>query len=340
LRKPDRGFTLIELLVVIAIIAVLIALLLPAVQSAREAARRAQCTNNLKQIGLALANYESGTGSFPPGAINWVYPAVDPTGVGTRAHTMFSFILPYFEQATLANAINFSVPAFGAPYNLMQMTAFTASVNSYICPSDQPQAAKISASGNYYSQGSYAGMSGRIDTDLYYYGIPPCCGASVPAIQGDGVFHPDYAYKVASITDGMSNTIFVGELSRFIGDLDTVNNFWNRYGNFVGNYPTVTRPSICLTSCCTINANIQLPENEETGTLNTANGAPWGPFNFFYNPQFWSEGQHSFRSYHPGGANFLFGDGSVRFLKATINMSTYQALSTRSLGEVISSDAY
>ena len=340
-RKPMRGFTLIELLVVIAIIAVLIALLLPAVQAAREAARRAQCTNNLKQIGLALANYENASGTFPPGAIQYTYPAVDPTGVGSRGHTMFALILPFFEQKNLANSINFYVPAFSAPYNYMQQTAWFTRVNSYICPSDQPQGSNTSASNNFYSQGSYAGMSGRIDTDLYYYGIPPCCGASVPSIQGDGTFHADYCYKVSSITDGLSNTLFVGELSRFLGDLDVVLPEWNRYGNFTSSYGNgVTRPMISLTSCCTINANISMPENEETGSLNTANAAPWGPFNFFYNPQYWAEGQHSFRSFHPGGASFSLGDGSVRFLKATINMTFYQGLSTRALGEVISSDAY
>ena len=95
--KPSRGFTLIELLVVIAIIAVLIALLLPAVQAAREAARRTQCVNNLKQMGLAIANYESSQSTLPPGAIWNIYPT-DPLGVGSRMHTMFSFILPYMEQ--------------------------------------------------------------------------------------------------------------------------------------------------------------------------------------------------------------------------------------------------
>ena len=341
-KRPVRGFTLIELLVVIAIIAVLIALLLPAVQAAREAARRTQCVNNLKQMGLALANYESAQGSLPPGAIQYTYPVVDPLGVGSRGHTMFSFILPYMEQGTIGNSINFSVPVFGATtYVPMQSTAFLAKINTYICPSDLKAPASYSGSGNLYSQGSYAGMSGRIDTDLYYYGIPPCCGSSVPSIQGDGMFHPDYAYKIAQITDGTSNTIFIGEHARFINDPDTIFNEWNRYGNFLSSFGGgVTRPQVSLTSCCTINANVVIPETDETGTLNTANGAPWGPFNWFFNPQYWPEGQHSFRSFHPGGANYSFGDGSVKFLKVSMNMGTYQALSTRASGEVISSDAY
>jgi prepilin-type N-terminal cleavage/methylation domain-containing protein/prepilin-type processing-associated H-X9-DG protein len=340
-RKPARGFTLIELLVVIAIIAVLIALLLPAVQAAREAARRTQCVNNLKQMGLAFANYESSNGGFPPGALQYIYPQTDPLGVGSRGHTMWSLILPFIEQSNLYNAINFGVPSAGAPWMYMQSTVWLSKVSAYICPSDLPQAAQISGSGNFYSQSSYAGMSGRIDADLYYYGSPPCCGGTIPSIQGDGVFHADYAYKVADIQDGTSNTIFAGEHSRFINDPDAVMNEWNRAGDFssgIGN--NVTRPQIFLESGWQINGNLQSPEVDESGSLNTANGSPWGPLNYFFNPQYWPQGQHAFRSFHPGGANFLFGDGSVHFLKQTINMSTYQALSTRGLGEVISADSY
>ena len=229
-----RGFTLIELLVVIAIIAVLIALLLPAVQAAREAARRAQCVNNLKQMGLALANYESSNGGFPPGAVQYIYPGPDPLGVGSRGHTMWSMILPYVEQTNLVNSINFSVPAAGPPWMYMQSTAWLSKVATYICPSDLPQTAQISGSGNFYSQSSYAGMSGRIDADLYYYGIPPCCGGTIPSIQGDGMFHPDYAYKVADITDGTSNTISMGELLPAQRD---DNNVWEYNG--IGHGTTV-----------------------------------------------------------------------------------------------------
>ena len=339
LVRPVRGFTLIELLVVIAIIAVLIALLLPAVQAAREAARRSQCVNNLKQMGLALANYENSHSSLPPGAIVFTYPAVDPLGIGTRGHTMFSFILPFLEQGNIGNSINFSVPPNTAPYNYMQSTAFLTKINTYICPSDLQQTQTTTASGNVYSQSSYSGMSGRVDTNQFYYGVPPCCGASAPSIQGDGVFMADYAYKLAQITDGLSNTIYVGEHSRFLNDPEPLMNWWNRYGNFVsvnGEF----RAQVVAMSVARINSNLQVPEIDESGSLNTANSAPWGPFNWFYNPLYWDGGQHGFRSFHPGGANFVFGDGSVRFLKQTMNPPTYQALSTRASGEIISSDAY
>ena len=146
-----RAFTLIELLVVIAIIAVLIALLLPAVQAAREAARRSQCVNNLKQMGLACANYESSNGCFPIGIQNYgpqdVTPGCARQRARGRAHTVFTFILPFMEQGTIYNAINFSFPAdssnnvayFGVDPGAVQMTAFTAKINSYICPDDQPR---------------------------------------------------------------------------------------------------------------------------------------------------------------------------------------------------------
>src|SRR5206468_407021 len=151
-----RAFTLIELLVVIAIIGVLIALLLPAVQAAREAARRSQCTNNLKQIGLALANYESANGSYPPGAIGY--------GSGSnidcahrRNHTMFAMILPYVEQKQAYDAINFMLPSNSVgPYSFnvdgafANATAYNTRISSYICPSDSINPTSFNSPG--YSQ--------------------------------------------------------------------------------------------------------------------------------------------------------------------------------------------
>ena len=148
-KRSDRaglarpGFTLIELLVVIAIIGVLISLLLPAVQSAREAARRAQCVNNLKQIGLAIASYESSNTVYPPGSIKWGSgKAIDCTT--QRHNTMFALILPYMEQSSILNSINFSLGSVdtNGPYGLgvnsaaSNSTAYNTKVSSYVCPSD------------------------------------------------------------------------------------------------------------------------------------------------------------------------------------------------------------
>src|SRR5262249_40317225 len=158
----------IELLVVIAIIAVLIALLLPAVQAAREAARRSQCVNNLKQIGLAIANYESAFGSYPPGSIKYGSGARQDC-VNQRDHTMFALILGNFEQSSLYNAINFSLGSWDStgPYGLgvnsgaANSTAYNTQVSGYVCPSDTLGPYNVTTPGN--SQTSYAGSVGNRD---------------------------------------------------------------------------------------------------------------------------------------------------------------------------------
>ena len=153
--RRSKGFTLIELLVVIAIIGVLVSLLLPAVQSAREAARRAQCVNNLKQLGLAVANYESATGAYPLGAVTYNNKTDVGLGCGglgaSRAHSMMALILPYMEQQPAYNAINFQhgsmISVFlGANSGLVNWTGLIGTVNSYLCPSDDivPQARPVS----------------------------------------------------------------------------------------------------------------------------------------------------------------------------------------------------
>jgi prepilin-type N-terminal cleavage/methylation domain-containing protein/prepilin-type processing-associated H-X9-DG protein len=349
-RSFPRGFTLIELLVVIAIIAVLIALLLPAVQAAREAARRAQCTNNLKQIGLGLANYESSNGLFPPGVFN-INEATAEDGCGNgRLHTLFSAILPQIEQQNVYNSINFSLPAGGhvGPYGVamdpgaIQSTAFKGTITSFICPSDLPNlATNPSGSTNTYSKTSYAGVSGNNDIFHWWFG----CNPGSNFIQSDGMFGWDRAYTISAITDGTSNTMFVGEQARFRNDPDPFFQAWNR-GGWFGSNGGGARTNGIATTTPRLNAGFLVPDPGGDGTY----------FDQWYlNPSntYLQYGQFGFRSQHPGGGNFLFGDGSVHFLKDSINLvggrnpatnlptfGVYRQLATRAGGEVISSDAY
>ncbi len=348
-RRVCRGFTLIELLVVISIIAVLIALLLPAVQAAREAARRSQCVNNLKQMGLAIFNYESSLGVLPLGA-NYQGSIDAGTGCGyttfngTREWGTLAMILSYVEQTNVYNAINFNWRPGGGTQNgnspgLVNSTAMLTKISVYVCPSDFPITpyAVPSASKNGYSQTSYFPSGGTWNT-LGFFAGPDCWQQD----QGNGAFDDYTAYRIADITDGMSNTIFVGEAARFKNDPDPVFNQWNRFEYFGSALTPNTgsgRPQGLGYEVPRINAN-PVDGNLPPGTNypDTSDYKAWAlPANV---PIYKEYGQWGFRSQHPGGADFLFGDGSVRFLKNSIDQATYMALGTRAMGEIISSDSY
>jgi prepilin-type N-terminal cleavage/methylation domain-containing protein/prepilin-type processing-associated H-X9-DG protein len=343
-RTTPRGFTLIELLVVIAIIGVLIALLLPAVQAAREAARRAQCSNNLKQIGLALSNYENQNGSFPPGSVKFGSGSLIDCTV-QRNHTMFALILPFMEQKPIYDSINFNLPAMSntAPYGKVgpggaaaNSTAYNSTLNSYICPSDSLKSRTPSTPG--YSQSSYAGVTGNKDVWHWWYGCP---ASPSPQIESDGMFNADYTYRVSDVSDGLSNTMFVGETSRFRNDPDgNFFYFWTGdlwYGTAT---PGVTRITAFATTVAKPNASFWLQETSDSTYYQNWDQNPALPLQ--------NMGQWGFRSQHPGGVNFVFGDGSVRFLKDSISVvgpvnpmtnlltpGIYRQLATRGGGEVI-----
>ena len=346
-RTPSgsrRAFTLIELLVVIAIIAVLIALLLPAVQAAREAARRAQCVNNLKQMGLGIANYESSNGSFPIGAIKTT-PA---DGCATYwGFTWAVYLFPFIEQNALANSCNFS-----RPYNSVRniSTAFGTKINSYNCPSDTPNTPFPAGDiGN--PQSSYAGVKGLTETDAYYWGTgagapnPDRCGA----IDSEGVFgQPGKSLTVAAVTDGLSNTAFVGEQSQFRNEPGGSNFNFNYVGGAFGPGITTWANDSRPTGMVYMVPKLNSPANTTGAATAVINAGPFGSTQYSYgNTVGWvndptctnSLGQFGFRSHHAGGANFLFGDGSVKFVKNTTNLSVYRAIGTISMGEFISSDS-
>jgi len=338
---------LIELLVVIAIIVVVIALLLPAVQSAREAARRVQCTNNLKQIALACHNYESAIGSFPMGN---VVRNVTADGFGAacsyyKLYSAFAYILPYMEQGAGYNAYNFQWPCYLTATKGANVTAGTQLVSSYICPSDQPAVpAESTQYGIAVSQASYGMNRGRIENLWFkwYNQYGSTCGSG----GGDGMFMPESVVKISGVTDGMSNTFLIGEMSRFPNEQGSTalpwmwanlaaawgdNTWWPKGHRVTGgafvlappNTPADTTGNI-FNACF---ANCFSPPD----WLNNA-AIPGGPCN--------SLGQWAFRSFHPGGVNFAMADGSVRFIRNSVNLNTYRALGTRNLGEVVSSDQY
>jgi len=311
-----RGFTLIELLVVIAIIAVLIALLLPAVQSAREAARRAQCVNNLKQIGLGLHNYSDSHNVFPPGYSSFYKrdggdagTAEDDIGQGWG---WGSFILPYIEQKPLFDAINFNLTmTYQANY-----TAQLLRVSSYLCPSDVtletvPVRNEANTETVYtVGTGNYVGVYGRGEI------------GDAPG-RGDGMFFRNSRITFAAITDGTSNTLAVGERSHNLSYVT-----WT--GRAIGGW-------LFKTSSFEGGGDQFAADPEESftmilGPIGTENGPRTPNHPEAHVEDYWSR--------HPGGVNFVFGDGSVRFIKNSINPSPWQALATRGGGEVISSDSY
>jgi prepilin-type N-terminal cleavage/methylation domain-containing protein/prepilin-type processing-associated H-X9-DG protein len=362
-RRAHRGFTLIELLVVIAIIAVLIALLLPAVQAAREAARRAQCTNNLKQIALASLNYESSNGTYPMG---WFGPPIPNTYNGLApcqssnpiGHTAFVYILPYIEGGASYNAWNIQ-----RVYNSVSNgTGSGNKIASYICPSDSPSAPD--PAGDFVvAQGSYAAVEGTQEQLIWNWAtstpLPDLNGQFANTCNsgpGDGVFAPYYCQKISALTDGTSNTLLFGEMTRFINEPGGSNFQFNYAAGWWTGPPWGAatpywgKNDLRITGLGSTVARPNSPP-DLVGTLKTlcfggcgaAFPPDWGnlsstPTGKCFPCTNW--GQIAFRSPHPGGLNFAKADGSVMFVKNSISLTTYRALGTRAGGEVVSSDQY
>ncbi len=303
-----RAFTLIELLVVVLIVGLVIALLLPAVQSAREAARRAQCVSNLRQIGLALHNYLGSHGAFPPAyqtAVG-VMPSGAPGPELGPGWGWGAMILGQLEQAPLFHAINLNL-AIVVPEN---QTARSTSLSAYLCPSspsDVPVRFVYAPDGpNDLAAGQYVASGGRL-----------LMKATLEA--ADGTFQRNGAVGLSDIADGTSLTFMVGERSRNLAD-----------GSWVGVIPG----NIVSTSPGWQPRELVPDHNLVLGYTGEWENPVW------VTPIDRAAHIASYWSLHPGGCNFLFCDGSVRFLKETIESHVFGYVSTKSSGEIISAGQF
>jgi prepilin-type N-terminal cleavage/methylation domain-containing protein/prepilin-type processing-associated H-X9-DG protein len=326
--RTRKAFTLIELLVVIAIIAILIGLLLPAVQKVREAAARIRCFNNLKQIGLALHGYHDTNGYFPPGYIDGnTNPNSTPDNDMGPGWGWASFLLPYVEQQNAYNQINFG-QGIGTGSNV---AISQLSLKVFLCPSDAyQQNFTVWPTNIVVAHSSYVGCNGWQECFNGAGGNPqPGPGdaglAGNYGLAGVGLFYRNSRNRVANVTDGMSNTIFVGERS---GDHAPATWTGAVPGGRCPAWMAVQPPAPYSPPPSPAYDNADYAEALCLAHCN-ATHLPSADFPI-YDPDV-------FYSMHTGrGANFLFGDGSVHFLTSSINPTTYQALATIAGGEVAS----
>lgn len=322
-RCRKRAFTLVELLVVIAIIGILIGLLLPAVQMAREAARRAQCTNNLKQLGLALQNYCSAIGAFPP-------VTVLPAGQIYQPWSGQARLLPYLEMSSLANLVDFTAnPEFTA-----NPVATATRVAAYLCPDEIKDEQRVGPTFTYYPL-NYVFNQGT------WFIYDPVTGQ-----VGDGAFTPNHAYRPADITDGLSNTMAMSEAKAYQPNLWDTNNpgtlnvaaprtvaalqayFGGTFDSFghtewvegdvhEAGFTTTLAPNTFVAysnSGETVSVDVTSMRDGESITVPTYAAI-------------------TARSYHPGLVNALLLDGSVRIVTDSVDLNVWRAAGTRASSE-------
>jgi prepilin-type N-terminal cleavage/methylation domain-containing protein/prepilin-type processing-associated H-X9-DG protein len=346
--RRRRAFTLIELLVVISIIAVLIALLLPAVQAAREAARRSQCVNNMKQMALAMLNYESSNSALPPAKIysaGTTAVSNDPGGVGLVLNTTaFTMILGHLEQTAMLNAYNFSLPSCNAINSginttpvggptayLANTTVTTSKISTYLCPSD---VASLPYNNNGNTPSPYPGNNAErcnylLPCGRYYETYNARYVASQSSIAkrpDEAIFSgSDWSTVLQNIKDGTSNTCLILE-SRTEKYSVAYGGYWGQ-GLWTSTHALVYSPN---------------PANSSYSVdwVETLPNAPVAPAKIGGATTFKVGYAWSVSSLHPGGINTAFADGSVRFIKNSINPVTWFALQTIRSGEVVSADSF
>ena len=299
-QKRLRGFTLIELLVVIAIIAILIALLLPAVQQAREAARRSQCKNNLKQIGLGLQNYHDTHSVFPPGYIRFPQSGSPPALEYWPEFGWATMILPYIDQTNLYNEIASNSSNFAVDWNTDNQALYDLSrevINTYICPSDPGD--------NFSDWGvdkTTSGLTGGNPAKSNYCASVDC-------------FNQNTRVSMRDIIDGTSNTLFVGEKT---GDSVFYDGLWIGANKWGAQTNWHTSEGILGNASGSYGGMDYRINFDGTGSTNASNHQ-----------------KNTFSSVHEGGAQFVFADGSVHFLSENIDVGLYKALATENGREVV-----
>lgn len=314
-RRTRTGFTLIELLVVIAIIAILIALLLPAVQQAREAARRTQCKNNLKQIGLALHNYHDIFSTFPPGYTARGVNAGDPVSSETGPGFAWSFaILPQIDQANLVNSIDTNLNADDAGNLAIAQSTVLA---QFLCPSDPAP--------TFFSPASTGVATVELPSSSYP-GIFGYGSVTMNAGQSTGVFYRNSRTKFRDITDGTSNTFCVGERRHqhdFVDGATPVESHSTWYAAI----PGLTRSAGMTGMMSTL--------EEGPGSMILGHvGQTMGAIQMHSNPNQTNHVVH-FSSQHTGGVQFLLCDGSVHFLSENADYSIFRNLGEKGDGNVL-----
>lgn len=338
-KRVKRGFTLIELLVVIAIIAILIALLLPAVQQAREAARRSQCKNNLKQIGLAIHNYHEVGGAFPAGVINTNY-----TGTASNQLAWSTLILPHLDQAPLYNRFLTEAPLENATNAPLAQEILTA----YRCPSDTGpdqiagNTIALYGTSNYVGNYGVGSPSDPLACNVAAGNLPDFC---------QGIFGQNTKVRFRDLKDGSSNVIFVGErkMGRTCGmfvDTVTVSAGGSTLAGHAGNFCSVWAGIDADTDFAMIVGSVspgtpvkatypgQNPNNMPGITIKI-NAKTDGATNSVGTALVQDDTTFGFNSYHTGGAHFLIGDGTVKFITENIDETTYQSIAIRSDGATV-----
>jgi prepilin-type N-terminal cleavage/methylation domain-containing protein/prepilin-type processing-associated H-X9-DG protein len=339
-KHTRRGFTLIELLVAIAIIAVLIALLLPAVQAAREAARRTQCVNNMKQLGLAIASYESSVGCIVSGYISVPVPPSFSTAMGDNPDLItgdngpgwgwLALLLPQIEQGALYNAANVSQPTWLAG----NQTVVTTVLAVFLCPSaNNPNSMvpmvdanrnPLPVANQAFARANYVYNVGWNDS-----GMPVTVNYDDPVRGCNGPIYRNSRITYAAVTDGLSNTVFAGERTPYLSDATWVG-IIPGYRHFAYNaFASLGTGGLGVNYdyASSILAAHSGPSLYEDPVVIHPPNSPLGHTDEMY-------------ALHPGGANVLMGDGSVRFIRQQINLLVWQGLCSRSNGEVISADSY